>query len=241
MRITAVLGAALLIGVPAAIAGAEEIVVIESSAARYSAGQVLDAAAPLALAPNESLTVVTEDARLIEIEGPHNGPATGPEPDQSAVRRALSQLIAEERPAVGGVGGVRAGDTEVTGPDTRPDPWLLHAERSGDQCVLRGESVAVWRENAREAVAAELRVSLAESGAQIRWNAGEQRSAWPATTALSDDTVYLLRTDTSLRSVPIRLHLLAPALAGRSLATAAWLAGKGCIDQARLLLRDPAG
>ena len=55
--------------------------------------------------------------------------------------------------------------------------------------------------------------------------------------ALIDDTIYLLRPTDSLRSVPIRLHLLEPALSGGGQATAAWLAAKGCIDQARLLLR----
>ena len=97
----------------------------------------------------------------------------GPAPDPSALRRALTQLIVEERPAVGGVGGVRGGEGEAQAADTRPDPWLVHAQRSGDQCVLGGESVGVWRESASDAVVAELGVLLAESTAQIRWNAGE--------------------------------------------------------------------
>jgi len=238
MKSTIVLGAALLVGMQCGVADAAEIVVIESSAARYVAGQMLDATAPLALAAGESLTVVTEDARMIKIEGPHNGPATGPAPDPSAVRRALAQLIVEEPPAVGGVGGVRGDEGEEQGADTRPDPWLLHAGRSGDQCVLGGEGVGVWRENAADAVAAELGVILAESSVEIRWDAGQQRAVWPTQVALRDDAVYLLRANTSLLSVPIQLHVLAPALAGRGLAAAAWLAAKGCTDQARLLLRQ---
>ncbi len=238
MRSTLLIGAALVVCASLRAAGAAEIAVIESTSARYSVGQMLEATAAIVLATGEALTVVTEDARLIEIEGPHNGPAAGPAPDPSAFRRALTQLIVEERPSVGGVGGVRAGDGEVQTVDTRPDPWLVHSERSGDQCVLGGEGLGVWRESASDALVAELGVSLAESSTQIRWNAGEQRAAWPAQAALVDDTVYLLRPTTSLLSVPIRLHLLAPTLVGRSLAAAAWLAAKGCTDQARLLLRE---
>jgi hypothetical protein len=237
MRATIVLSAALVVCASFTAAEAAEIAVIESTSARYVAGQTLDAAVPITLAAGESLTIVTEDARLIRIEGPHSGPAVGPAPDPSAVRRALTQLIVEERPAVGGIGGVRAGEFEPQGADTRSDPWLLHAERSGDQCVLGGASIGVWRENASDAFVTEVSISLAESSTQIRWNAGEQRAAWPAQTAPVDDAVYLLRPSGSLRSVPIRLHLLAPDLADSGLATAAWLAAKGCIEQARVLLR----
>lgn len=241
MKSTIVLGVALLVGAPFVGADAAEIVVLESTSARYVAGQMLDAAAPIALAAGETVTIATEDARLIRIEGPHNGPAAGPMPDPSAVRRALTQLIVEERPTVGGVGGVRGGEAEAQGADTRPDPWLLHAQRGGDQCVLGGQSVGVWRENAGEALVAEVGASLAESSGQIRWDAGQQRAAWPAQAALVDEAVYLLRPTTSLLSVSIRLHVLAPTLAEPGLAAAAWLAAKRCTDQAQVLMREPAG
>lgn len=238
MRSTIILGIMLGLGAPLGTATAVEIAVIESTSPRYAAGQMLDATVSITLVTGESVTVVTEDARLIKIEGPHDGPASGPPPDPSAVRRALAQLIVEERPAVGGVGGVRGEGQEEQAADTRPDPWFVHAQRSGDQCVLRGSSVGVWRENpASDAAVVEVGVSLADSSARIRWDAGQQRSTLPAEMALIDDTIYLLRPTDSLRSVPIRLHLLEPALSGGGQATAAWLAAKGCIDQARLLLR----
>jgi hypothetical protein len=238
MRSIVVLAITIALGMACRAARAAEIAVIESTSSRYMAGQLLDAATTLTLAVGESLTVATENARLIKIDGPHNGPATGAAPDPSAVRRALAQLVVAERPAVGGVGGVRGDSDEERGPDTRPDAWLLHAERSGDQCVVRGASIGVWRETAAQPLVAEVGASLAEGGAQIRWGAGQQRSTWPAQIALTDATVYLLRTTDSLRSVPIRLHLIEPALSGGGLPAAAWLAAKGCVDQARLLLRE---
>jgi len=201
MRSTIILGIMLGLGAPLGTAAAVEIAVIESTSPRYAAGQMLDAAVSITLVAGESVTVVTEDARLIKIEGPHDGPASGPPPDPSAVRRALAQLIVEERPAVGGVGGVRGEGQEEQAADTRPDPWFVHAQRSGDQCVVRGSSVGVWRENPASGASAAIDLTG-----------------------------------------PIRLHLLEPALSGAGQATAAWLAAKGCIDQARLLLRGaPAG
>jgi len=239
MKYASVFAVTIVSGTWLGAAAAAEIVVIESTSQRYMAGQLLDAAVSLMIAAGESVTVATENARLIKIDGPHDGPAAGPAPDPSGVRRALAQLIIEERPAVGGVGGVR-GDADVEqAPDTRSDPWLVHAERSGDQCVVRDAGVGVWREDASQAAVVDVGVSLSERTAQIRWDAGQQRATWPAATTPSDDTVYLLRSAESLRSVPIRLHVLDPALAGSSggLASAAWLAAKGCIDQARVLLR----
>jgi hypothetical protein len=230
--------AVVIVGASFGVARAAEIVVVQSTSPRYVAGQTLDAAAPLMIAAGESVTVVTESARLIKMDGPHNGPAAGPAPDPSGVRRALAQLIVEERPGVGGVGGVRGDSLGEQAPDTRPDPWLVHAARNGDQCVVRDRPVGVWREEAGKALVVDVGISLSERTEQIRWDAGQQRAAWPAATTLTDDTVYLLRSAASLRSVPIRLHLLDPALAGGDgLAAAAWLAAKGCIDQARVVLR----
>lgn len=228
---------AIAISAIAGMAHAAEIVVLDSNAVRYAAGQTLDAALPITLAAGEFVAIATEDARLIRIEGPHNGPAAGQTPDEGAVRRALAQLIVDERPEVGGIGGVRGSDDETQAADTRPEPWLVHAQHSGDQCAVRGQGVRLWREGAADAAVAELGASLENATAEVRWNAGEQRAAWPTEMPLTDGTIYLLRPQGSLRSVPIRLHLLAPGLAGNSLAAAAWLAARGCTEQARLLLR----
>jgi hypothetical protein len=232
-RYTAVLALSAIAG----MAQAAEIVVLESNAVRYAPGQTLDAALPIALAAGEFVAIVTEDARLIRIDGPHSGPAAGPPPDEGAVRRALAQLIVDERPEVGGIGGVRGSGDEPQAADTRPEPWLVHTQRSGDQCAVRGQGVRLWREDGAEAAVAELSASLDDATAEVRWNAGEQRAAWPTEIPLTDETIYLLRPQGSLRSLPVRLHLLAPSVAGNSLAAAAWLAARGCTEQARLLLR----
>lgn len=229
--------AALMIGATTGISQAAEIVVLESNSPRYAAGQTLDAALPITLPPGEFVAIVTEDARLIRIEGPHDGPAAGPTPDEGAVRRALAQLIVDQRPEVGGIGGVRGNGDEAQAPDTRPEPWLVHTQRSGDQCALRGQGVQLWRESATDAAVAELTASLEDATGEVHWNVGEQRATWPTEVPIRDETIYLLRLQDSLRSLPIRLHLLAPGLAGNALAAAAWLAARGCTEQARLLLR----
>ena len=227
----------LLVGAALDAARGAEIVVLESTAPRYMAGQSIDAAQPLVLAAGETVTVVTEDARLVRLMGPYSGPPVGSTPDESAARRALTQLIAGDRPEVGGIGGVRGDAADDSPPDTRPGPWFVHTQRSGEQCAPQGRAVELWRESAAAAATAEIRVSLGDTVAQARWAAGEQRAAWPASLPLADGTIYLLRGDSAVRSTPVRLHVLPPALATPGLASAAWLAARGCTDQARLALR----
>jgi hypothetical protein len=226
---------AIVIGVGSAEAA--EIVVLESSSPRYVAGQSVDAAQPVTLAVGETLTVATEDGRLARIVGPYTGPAIGSAPDESVARRALAELIAADRPEVGGIGGVRGESPADSPADTRPGIWFVHAERGGEQCALQGQSVQLWREETLPPAVMEIRVSLSDTAALVRWNAGEQSTAWPSGVGLADGTIYLLRAEGAVRSVPVRLHLLPPGLGSPGLATAAWLAARGCTDQARLALR----
>jgi hypothetical protein len=218
---------------------AAENVVLESNAVRYAAGSSVDAALPIVLERGEFVLLTTEDARFLRVEGPHNGPAEGPAPEESALRRALELLVAGERTQVGSVGGVRAADlpSASTTADGRPDPWLLHAERNGDQCVLRGTEPTLWRERAGDAESWEIAAAGAAQPATLRFAAGEQRAPWPAGLVPQEAEIYLVRPTAAQRSVAIRLHLLDPRLADNALAAAAWLAAKGCRAQARLLLR----
>jgi hypothetical protein len=231
--------AATVVAIVASLGAAEaaEVVVLESTSPRYAAGQTVEAAQPVMLADGETLTIATEDGRLARIVGPYNGPPIGSEADESVARRALAQLLATDRPEVGGIGGVRGDAPSESLTDTRPDTWFVHAERSGDQCALQGKNVQLWRENAGAAAAMEIRVSLDDTAAQARWNAGAHDTAWPDSVALTDGTIYLLRGEGAVRSVPMRLHLLPPGLGTPGLAAVAWLAARGCTEQARLALR----
>ncbi len=150
MKATIVLGAALVacasIGAAGCRRGRRDRVDLRALRRRPT----LEATAPIVLAAGESLTVVHEerpvdqDRRAAQWPGRRAG--AGPE----CLPRALTQLIVEEQPSVGGVGGVRAGDAEAQAVDTRPDPWVVHAQRSGDQCVAqRGSARRVARERQR--------------------------------------------------------------------------------------------
>jgi hypothetical protein len=174
----------------------------------------------------------------MRIVGPHDGPAIGTSPDESAVRKAIDRLVSADQPRVGGVGAVRGGDEREAVADTRPGPWLLHSEIDGEQCALRDRSIELWREKTVAAATAQITSVENDGVATVRWAEGAARAAWP-TEALPaiDERIYLVRFDGVTRSVAIRVRLLEPAVASNGLAAAAWLAAKGCTAQARLALR----
>ena len=164
---------------------------------------------------------------------PARGPAIGTSPDESAVRKAIDRLVSADQPRVGGVGAVRGGEESAIDADTRPGPWLLHAEIDGEQCALRDRPIELWRE--KTAVGTTAKITSAENDAvvAVRWAEGAARAAWPTDVLPAiDDRIYLIRFDGVTRSVAIRIRLLEPAVASNGLAAAAWLAARGCTAQA---------
>jgi hypothetical protein len=238
LRLAFVLSVALV-----SLAHAAEQVVLESNSAMYQAGRTLDGQSEIMLAAMEFVVFATEDGRFLRIAGPYMGPATGGDgaagqpPSPSNVRRAVAQLVGARPTEASGLGGVR-GDFNVDGSvaDTRADPWLVHSALTGDQCVLRGRAVALWREPSDAALTAQVADVTVNNDARVQWPARETRAAWPLDAPPVDNRIYLVRPDSGIRSVAIRLHTLAPELADKDLATVAWLAARGCTAQARMLL-----
>jgi hypothetical protein len=218
-------------------AAAAEIVVIESNSPRFVAGQLLDDSAPIELAAGQSLLIVTEDGRVVRLDGPYDGPAVGPAPDAGAVRRAVERLVNAGEPRVGGVGAVRGDEDAGSGVDTRPDPWLVHAERDGEQCARNGRPLELWREDAARSIAVEVEDAVSGLAATTRWDAGAHRAVWPERIAGIDGHIYVIRLDASDRSTAVRLRILEGSVDSSPLTAAAWLAAKGCTAQAALLLR----
>lgn len=240
MRTLATLAASWLAAGP--LHGAEQVV-LESNTKTYVAGRTLDSTTEIMLAADEFVVFATEDGRLLRVEGPYNGLARAaadrPTGD-GTVRRILAQLFgreAEEAGALAGVRGPGAGAATDTGADTRTDPWVLHAERTGDQCMIEGRPVHFWRESTTSPASADVVEVAGGRAAVLRWPARTAIAEW-GSAAPTDGEVYLVRPEGELHSVAIRVHVLPAALEPRGLVTAAWLASHGCIDQARLLIRD---
>jgi hypothetical protein len=220
---------------------AAEQVVLDSNSAKYQAGKTLDSATVISLAGMEFVTLAMEDGTLRRIDGPFMGvaaDANGSPPRESNVRRAIAALFGAGPAERGNLGGVRgAPDDRAAAPDTRPNAWLIQAEQTGDQCVVRDAPVRLWREQASAQAKAEVTDVVSRRAATAEWPAEQPSADWPLESPPVDGRIYLVRPSNSLRSVAIRVHALAPDLLDKGLGTVAWLAARGCVAQARLLLQ----
>jgi hypothetical protein len=186
--------------------------------------------------------VATEDGQVVRIDGPRGGPISsesspeGRPPAADDVIGALARLFGGPGPELGGIAGARGGADQETIADSRPDAWLIHAERTGDQCFIPGRGPELWREVPIGVVGGELEDLVAHTTVRLEWADAQQRTAWPAVPAPQSGRVYLVRRESELSSIAIRLQALPRGLAGNDLASVAWLAARGCMPQARLLL-----
>ena len=222
-------------------AHAAEIVVIESNAPAYASGRTLDAANPLVLTAEQFVVLATEDGRVLRFDGPRNEPVSSaaPEADESPadeVIGALARLFGRQDPELGGIAGVRDGGGDATTADRRPDVWLIHAEHTGDQCFIPRRRPVFWRETATGAAHGEVEDIVARTTVRLEWLGEPQRALWPSALSPQSGRVYLVRPENDLRSAAIRLHAVPQGLAGDDVASVAWLAAKGCLSQARMLL-----
>jgi hypothetical protein len=218
---------------------AEEVAIIESSAPAYEPGKTLDTASPLMLAAEQFIVIATEDGRILRLEGPRAAPIAtelqGDEPETAEVIGALARLVGEAGPEPGGLAGVR-GEEDETPLDTRPEAWLIHTTRQGNQCYLSDAPVELWRELGNSGAASEITDVAGGGTAKVEWAGQAQRAPWPASLGPVDGRVYLLRREDALRSTAVTLRALPPEIDDHELAAVAWLASEGCARQARLLL-----
>jgi hypothetical protein len=230
--------ACLLLSVGGA-AFAAEVAVIESSAPAYEPGKTLDPASPIMLTAEQFIVVATEDGRILRLEGPRDAPLAaeleGEEPATGEVIGALARLVGQTGPEAGGLAGVRGEDDE-TPLDTRPEAWLIHIGRQGNQCYLSDAPVELWRELGRSTVVSEITDVAGGGTATVEWASQAQRAPWPLSLGPVDGRVYLLRGEDAVRSTAVTLRALPPEIDEHELAAVAWLAAEGCARQARLLL-----
>jgi hypothetical protein len=222
-----------------------EHVVVETNAGLYEpeVGQVLQAGTDLQLASGEFLVLIAENGDTIRIDGPFSGPAPNDDPSEINLLQAVARLIGRSPERLAGPGGFRGpgGDDGASVQDLRPSPWLIHAELSGPQCYVRGQETVFWRNVPSAAATFQIVDVASERAATIRWASDENRAVWPSELPPIEGAVYTLRqTDRLTSGTTIQVFSLEPGAMGSSQAAAAWLAARGCTDQARLALAAPS-
>ena len=115
------------------------------------------------------------------------------------------------------------------------DPWVINIGRSGDHCVLEGGPSTLWRAKSAKAVSLSLKSLTDRSRSKVDWPAGASTLQWPAGVTLTEGAKYLVRLKRARTASKLVLHLV-PGDLSSDAHRAAWMAGKGCVKQARRLL-----
>lgn len=183
--------------------------------------------------------IVAANGSIFEIKGPFDEvpTVTATATEEPPVKAALEQLLASDKLETSGLGAVRSGEDNFTDAvDTRPTPWYIHVDQSGQQCFTSGAELALWREDNQDAQEVELqRLSTAESVVLV-WPAGSNALDWPESLAAEDGEIYLIRPVDQIQSTQIITLALPSGSASSDAAAVAWLAAKGCPQQAKKLM-----
>ena len=224
-RLAATLAAVLL---AVGSADAAEMVVLASTAPDLAPGTLIAEGERLELPDGATVTLMTESSRSLTLHGPYAGvPALGPERgDDPGMMAVLANLLNEEG-GTAALGGIRA-----LGEPTRADG--IDVTRSGTYCVAVA-AARLWRPSAETAMSVRLTDLASATTAAVSWRAGESVRPWPSDLGITDLASFLALRDGAREPVTLELRVMPESFAddGKRIA---WLAGRGCIGQARTQL-----
>ena len=212
---------------------AQDLVVVSSTAPSVTPGQIIKADASLDVPAGASVTLVSESGKILTLTGPHSGPPgmDGGGGGDANLLSSLSSLLSASGKETASLGTMRA----VSPPKPPGDPWVINIGRSGDHCVAEGGPAMLWRAKSAKAVSLSLKNLTDRSRSKADWPAGAATLKWPPGVTMAEGAKYLVRIKGSRTASKLVLHLV-PGDLPTDAHRAAWMAGKGCVKQAKRLI-----
>ena len=224
-----------LVAVPAST-WAAELLVIGSENSEVREGAIVDSAAPLRLAAGARLTLLAEDGTTVTLEGPFDGAPPAEPGAAPAEQSLLSSLKGVFSSSARETGGTTRGATSRGASDAGA-AWLIDTGAPGNVCARPGGPATLWRAKTDKATVLTLSHKGARTSAEIDWPLGVATLDWPAAVPLENGADYLMRIKGVLVARTVTLHLV-PGDLPSDAHRAAWMAGRGCLPQARALLSE---
>jgi len=223
----AVLGA-LLIG--AGAVQAATLVVAEARGVALKPGEIIDGAQKLSLLQGQRVTLIAENGATLRLNGPYDEAPAASNPGAVDWQKALGTLVEAGAPRSGDVGLVR-NSSDVA---DLPDPWLLEIDRPGNVCWREGASAVFWHPAAANVLPLAITPADRSWRAAASWPGGADRIAVPSTVPLRDRATYIITL--AERQAAVTINAVPASLSSDEM-RASWLIEKGCLAQARALLR----
>jgi len=212
---------------------AAELVIVSTTGNDFKAGQIINSTSDIKLAKGASLTLISENGKLVTLSGPYSGPA---QVEFSSVNTGslipiLKKIIAGDKTEASSLGVMRS----IGGPAAPPDPWAINAGKSGKYCISMAKPVVLWR--AKFQNTSKLVLLNTENGTEVRtvWHAGQDTLFWPRLQPLIDGATYRIDLSGENRLPKVTL-VMVPDLPTQAHA-AVWMADNGCSKQALKIIK----
>ena len=214
-------------------AQAVDLVVISSTAPGLKLGQIVNSGEPLQIPEGTTVTLVSNSGKTISLKGPHTGPSgfLSAGTDDTRLISSLAGLLSGSGKETASLGTIRS----IRPPPPPTDPWVVDVSKSGDHCVPAKGPVTLWRAKSAVKRIFSLKNLSDRTKSLTDWPAGASTLKWPANVRLKDGARYLARFKGSRAARKFVLHLVPDHLPSDAHG-AAWMAEKGCRNQAKRLL-----
>lgn len=215
---------------------ASDAIIVHSNMNTLSSGQLLNKQAVINLTENSEITAAFATGGIQTLKGPYQGHLTDPREGQQAdatLLTGLAQLIQQAKADQG---------TSVRSPQKNKEGlWTVDVDSPKKYyCVPTSQQLMLSRleEESKLANTVLIKHKETEQQAQVMWPARKNTLAWPDTMPLVYGDTYTV-TVKSVRGQEhfkmVVLYRLPDSLPTES-HKVVWMAGRGCTEQAEMLL-----
>jgi hypothetical protein len=161
-------------------AGAEEAVLLASTAPGYAPGMIIPDGEPLALPEGARATVLLRSGRMLELSGPFRGPIRTMAADSSAL--AAVKALIDQRVDMSAAGATRSG-AHATERMMDGRQVVVAVEQPATYCLGPADTIALQQ----PAIVRQI-ITLEHAGNRqtVSWPAGSSLAAWPTDLPVAD-------------------------------------------------------
>ena len=232
---------AFTLTVTAFAARAEDLVVIDSTAAEVKVGAVVASGASITVPDKARVVLAAESGQIITLTGPFQGvpPSKAADGASGRVLTAISSLVKQSENETSSVGAVRAADVKwrAEAAKSLQDVLAIDVADGGDVCLYDANAAALTRNPASPPGTVTIHAMDGDAMAKFDWPKGALLQPWPKQLPLGDGKAYVIEVSGQSEAAMTTVHILPPDKASSDLQRAAQLADSGCDGQAKLLLK----
>jgi hypothetical protein len=231
----------LITAVSGPVFAAQLVVVGVTGNAPVGLGDIVDDTKSIALAEGVTLTMINANGQKLKVTGPHKGPL-GSEKTAKVTKTAAGAGAGNSGNMVEALAGLFKSqvDTKSLGafraaPASVPGPWMYNVASGAAYCLGKGQKPQLWRESSRKKTVVSLSAESGGKSKTLVWKKGLKTLSWPNAVPFESGASYKTKVGKKSKEQMVTVHQMPGDLPTRA-HQAAWMAGKGCEAQARILI-----